>query len=89
LSRRYEDLREAVESGTAYLRIGLSVMLNQGMWAWVELVGSELSKPGQGLCNESKPLSSETKQPFLVSCPALLGVWTDLLLCRLTAQEAR
>ena len=59
------------------------------MRAFVELVGSELSKPGQGLCNETKPLSSETKQPFCVSRPALLGVWTDLLLGRLTAQEAR
>ena len=70
-------------------QIGLSVMRSQGMWAWVELVGSELSKPSQGPCNETKPLSSETKQPFLVSRPALLGVWTDLLLGRLTTQEAR
>jgi hypothetical protein len=70
-------------------KIGLSVMRSQGMWAWVELVGSELSKPGQGMCNESNPLSSETKQPFCVSRPALLGVWTDLLLGRLSAQEAR
>jgi len=59
------------------------------MWAWVKLVGSELSKPGQGLRTESKPLPQETIQPFLVSRPALLGVWTDLLLGRLTAQEAR
>jgi len=70
-------------------KIGLSVMRSQGMWAWVELVGSELSKPGQGMCTESQSLPPETIQPFFVSRPALLGVWTDLLLGRLSAQEAR
>jgi len=64
-------------------------MQSQGMCAFVELVGSELSKPGRGVCTESQSLPPETIQPFCVSRPALLGVWTDLLLGRLSAQEAR
>ena len=86
LTQRYEDLREATLDGAIGRHLGWNVILSQGMWAWIELVGNEMSGPRQIPRIESKTLPTEATQS-LANHPALLGVWTDLLLGHLAAQE--
>jgi len=86
LALKYEQLREAVRAGTAKGRIGLSVLLSQGMWAWVHLVANEISTPKQAEHTACKALPIQNDQSS-ASGALLLGVWTDLLLGRLAVQE--
>lgn len=70
-------------------QVGLSVMLNQGMWAWIALVGTEkLQLRTEPVTETGSELSSAPRIEFLASHPEALGVFTDLLLGRLAAQEA-
>jgi len=64
-------------------------MLNQGMWAWIVLVSAEKAPLRMESLSEPGPeFSPAPRIESLVSCPTLLGVFTDLLLGQLTAQEA-
>jgi hypothetical protein len=85
ITYRYEELREAVNANTTNGTNGLTVMLSQGMWAWIQLVGNEVSVPRQVVDGALKPLSIQNIQS--ASRPALLAIWTDLLLGRLATKE--
>ncbi len=86
LSFKYEQLREVVRTGTSNRRIGLSVLLSQGMWAWVQLLANEVSMPSEAVHTECKAFSTQHIQSS-VSRPLLLGILTDMLLGRLAVQE--
>jgi hypothetical protein len=88
LTRRYEDLRQKVIAGTAGRRIDLSVMVRQGMWAWMELVDGEVPPLPRKGENHFFPSPMATPRP-VANWPELESVWTDLLLGNLAAQEAR
>jgi hypothetical protein len=75
-----------VRTGTSNRRIGLSVLLSQGMWAWVQLVANEVSMPSEAVHTGCKALSTQDIQSS-VSRPLLLGILTDILLGRLAVQE--
>jgi hypothetical protein len=86
LTRSYEDLRRAVIDGVAGERIDRSVMLDQGMWAWIELVASETMRSKHDRRISPLPSPMTAAQPS-ANRSELVSVWTDLLLGRLAGQE--
>ena len=88
-TQRYEDLRDDVLTGIPCGHVGLSVMLNQGMWAWISLADSDDSELPIEPAGKSLFKSSSAPQiQSLASRPELLEVLSELLMGHLVAKEA-
>ena len=86
LAAGYERMREQVLYGGDPRSVGVTLVLRQGLWAWMMLAapedkGSDASRGAPG------PMPSPLLSPVTV-CSELVAAWTDLVVGAVRRQEA-
>jgi hypothetical protein len=85
LPTRYEQLREQVLCGAGRLCMGMSVVLRQGLWAWMMLAAAE-DAHGVTRCQAASQ-SPDPSFPLATVPRELLAAWTDLVVGMVARQE--
>lgn len=77
LATRYEELREQILCGAGRLCMEMSVVLRQGLWAWMVLAAAEGTDGVTGC--EAASQSPAPSFPLVTVPRELLAAWTDLV----------
>ena len=86
LAARYERMREQALHGGGYSAVGMTLVLRQGLWAWMMLAASEDEQDGAFPC---VPGSATTHLSLPVTVGSeLFAAWTDLVVGAVRRQEA-
>ena len=86
LAARYERMRERALHGGGYSSVGMTLVLRQGLWAWMMLAASD---DEQGGAFPYVPGPSHTPRSLPVTVGSeLLAAWTDLVVGAVRRQEA-
>ena len=79
-------MREQVLDGSGRHSVGMTLVLRQGLWAWMMLATSDDESRSP---SASIPGPTPTPLPVPVTvCSALFAAWTDLLVGAVRRQEA-
>ena len=92
LAARYEHLREHVLQGHEDQSTAMTVLVRQGLWAWMTIIAA---KEVHGVSRRESPAANTPPAlPPMPSfspasvCAELLVVWTDLLVGVIAQKEA-
>ena len=93
LAARYEHLREHVLQGHEDQSTAMTVLVRQGLWAWMTVIAAEEvhgigGRESHAMYTPPTSFSTPSFAPAAV-CGELLVAWTDLLAGVIAQEETR
>jgi len=86
LAACYERMREQVLYGGDPRSVGITLVLRQGLWAWMMLAAPE--NEGSDASRGAPGPTPTPPSPVVTVCSELLAAWTDLVVGAVRRQEA-